>query len=135
MGGPQKLSAAGGKKELFVQFLKRVFSRFLFKRFLPRQFLIRSLSFKLTLAFLLVSLTGVALVAVLIWGINSIEFNRFLQDRGMTDFTSAAAAYYQENGSWAGVAEAMREENLTLSPGQSEGGRSFSAAIRAGGPE
>ena len=55
----------------------------------------RSLSLKLTLAFMAVSLTGIALVALLVWGITQTEFNRFMQDRALTDFASAASSYYQ----------------------------------------
>ena len=38
----------------------------------------RSLTLKLTLAFLFVSLAGIAPAAALMWSITSIEFNRFL---------------------------------------------------------
>ena len=59
----------------------------------------RSLTMKLTLAFLLVSLAGVGLVAVLVWSNTSREFDRFLLDRGRSDFVPAVTSYYQTSGS------------------------------------
>jgi signal transduction histidine kinase len=82
----------------------------------------RSLSLKLTLAFMAVSLTGIALVALLVWGITLTEFNRFMQDRALSDFATAAASYYQAHGSWAGVEAALRQQNLIPTPGQPGGG-------------
>ena len=71
-----------------------------------------SLTFKLTLAFLAVSLTGILLVALLIWGIASSEFNRFVTARGLNDYATAATNYYKANGSWDGVAEALQKQEL-----------------------
>ena len=82
----------------------------------------RSLSLKLTLAFMAVSLTGIALVALLVWGITLTEFNRFMQDRALSDFTSAAASYYQAHGSWDGVDAALRQQGLIPTLGQPGGG-------------
>ncbi len=72
----------------------------------------RSLSFKLTLAFLIVSLAGVGLVAVLIWQFTSNAFNRFLLDRGQVDYVNAVTAYYQTYGSWSGVDTAQLQTNV-----------------------
>jgi signal transduction histidine kinase len=87
-------------------------------RFLIR----RSLTLKLTLAFMAVSLTGIALVALLVWGITLTEFNRFIQDRALTDFASAATSYYQTHGSWVGVEAALSQQGLISTPGQQAGG-------------
>src|SRR5690606_29939471 len=78
----------------------------------------RSLTLKLTLAFLLVSLTGIALVAALMWGITAIEFNRFLTDRGLNNYTAAVTDYYQTHHSWEGVEEALLQpqQNVAASP-------------------
>lgn len=78
----------------------------------------RSLTFKLTLAFLLVSLTGIALVAMLVWGITYSEFNRFVVDRGLNEFTNAVATYYKTNGSWDGVRDSLVEKGLLPSQAQ-----------------
>ncbi len=72
----------------------------------------RSLSFKLTLAFLVVSLTGIALVALLVWSITASEFNQFVTARGLSDYTNAVTNYYKSQGSWGGVAEALQKQGL-----------------------
>lgn len=81
-----------------------------------------SLTFKLTLAFLVVSLTGIALVAVLVWSITATEFNRFVNDRGLSDYTTTARNFYVTHNSWTGVADALRVQSsttLAISPGNS----------------
>lgn len=70
-----------------------------------------SLTFKLTLAFLVVSLTGIALVAALVWSITATEFNRFVNDRGLSDYTTMAKNYYQAHQSWSGVADTLHIQN------------------------
>jgi two-component system sensor histidine kinase BaeS len=75
----------------------------------------RSLTFKLSLAFLLVSLAGVALVALAVWSFNSMEFSRLLLDRAENSFVAAAVAYYEAQGNWDGVTQALREQGL-ISP-------------------
>jgi two-component system sensor histidine kinase BaeS len=73
---------------------------------------VRSLTLKLGLAFLAVSLAGVALVAVSVWGFTAAEFSRFVFDRRQSDLVVAAAAYYEAHGSWDGVAQALRQQGL-----------------------
>ena len=72
----------------------------------------RSITLKLTLTFLAVSLAGVALVAVIIWGTTSLAFNQFLLDRSKSDFLAAATTYYQANGTWDGISEALTKQGL-----------------------
>jgi two-component system sensor histidine kinase BaeS len=67
----------------------------------------RSITLKLTLTFLAVSLAGVALVAAITWGTTSAAFNQFLLDRAKSDYLAAATAYFQANGSWEGVSSAL----------------------------
>lgn len=74
--------------------------------------LARSLTLKLTLAFLGVSLTGIALVAAIIWGITTIEFNRFLTVSGLNAYTTTVTNYYKTHGSWDGVTTTLLEEGL-----------------------
>lgn len=81
----------------------------------------RSLTIKLTLAFLLVSLTGIVLVGLLVWGINSAEFNRFMIDRGLNSYTTAVTSYYEKNGSWIGVDEYLRQQGQISSSNSPEG--------------
>lgn len=94
----------------------------------------RSITFKLTLAFLIVSLAGIGLVALLVWGITSTEFNRFLIDRGMSDYATAVTTYYKIHGSWQGVEEALLQQGLAALPVQSGGGKGQSAGSKGPPP-
>ena len=72
------------------------------------KFFLRSLTLKLVLAFLLVSLTGAALAAFFAGQATSQEFNRYLVDQLQTNFTTLVTNYYQTNGSWNQVDEYLR---------------------------
>lgn len=72
----------------------------------------RSLTFKLTLFFLLISLSGIAFVAVLVWGTTYTEFNRFVTDRRLSNYSTAVAVYYQNHKSWIGVDQALVQEGV-----------------------
>jgi two-component system sensor histidine kinase BaeS len=63
----------------------------------------RSLTAKLTLAFLLVGLTGAILVAVLVGQRTRSEFDRFLSERDRAALVQALGNYYATQNSWAGV--------------------------------
>lgn len=65
----------------------------------------RSLTFKLILAFLVVSMTGAALAAALARWATFQEFDRLVLEQAQSDFMADVTAYYQTTGSWAGVAE------------------------------
>jgi len=69
----------------------------------------RSLTLKLTLAFLIVSLIGVALVAVLSRAIQEREFDRLTLEQSRSRFTEDVSTYYQLYGSWEGVDRAFRQ--------------------------
>ncbi len=64
----------------------------------------RSLTFKLTMAFLLIGVIGAALVAVLVGQRTREEFGRF---RDQTAVREALAGYYASAGSWVGVESAL----------------------------
>jgi signal transduction histidine kinase len=68
----------------------------------------RSLALKLLLAFLLVSVTGVALTALLARWATYQEFEQLVLERTREDYVERVTAYYQEHGSWAGVAQITR---------------------------
>ncbi len=68
----------------------------------------RSLTLKLTLAFLLVGLTGAALVALIIRDRTRTAFNTFLLDREQQRVVNSLVEYYQANGNWQGVAESFQ---------------------------
>ncbi len=63
----------------------------------------RSLSLKLTLAFLLVGITGVLLVSLFVGLRTRREFDQFVLDRFQTDMVAALQRYYEENRSWQGL--------------------------------
>jgi two-component system sensor histidine kinase BaeS len=65
----------------------------------------RSLVFKLVLAFLVVSVTGVVLAAVFARWATFQEFDRLVLEQAQNNFLASATAYYQTNGSWLGVRE------------------------------
>ena len=60
----------------------------------------RSLTLKLTLAFLVVGVVGVALVALFVGQRTRDEFDRFVLDRAQQDLVDQLAAYYQTHGDW-----------------------------------
>lgn len=64
----------------------------------------RSLTLKLTLAFLVVSIIGAALAAGLARWITVTEFGNLVLDQAQSGFIVDVSAYYQTNGSWAEVA-------------------------------
>lgn len=63
----------------------------------------RSLTLKLTLAFLFVGLIGAVLVAVFVGVRTQREFDQFISDRYQKDLVDQLAGFYQENGSWEGL--------------------------------
>src|SRR4051794_11093186 len=67
----------------------------------------RSLTAKLTLAFLLVGLTGAILVAVLVGQRTRSEFDRFLSERDQATLVQALGSYYATHNGWAGVSEML----------------------------
>lgn len=74
----------------------------------------RSLTVKLTLAFLLVGVIGVLIFALLIGQRSRTELSRFLSARDQTALVSALENYYATHGSWDGIA-AMLAANPSLS--------------------
>jgi signal transduction histidine kinase len=62
-----------------------------------------SLRFRLILAFLVVSLTGTALVALFARRFTATEFDRYILDQAQEDFISYVSTYYQTTRSWRGV--------------------------------
>src|SRR5215213_8724177 len=67
----------------------------------------RSLTAKLTLAFLLVGLTGAILVAVLVGQRTRSEFDRFLSERDRATLVQALGSYYAARNSWAGAGDML----------------------------
>lgn len=69
--------------------------------------MIRSLASKLTLAFLLVGLTGAVLVAAFVRQRTQHEFDQFILNQNQQALVINLKTYYQENGSWIGVNNAF----------------------------
>jgi two-component system sensor histidine kinase BaeS len=67
----------------------------------------RSLTVKLTLAFLLVGTIGAILVAVLVGQRTRSEFNRFLSERDQGVLVEALSGYYASHGSWDGIGDML----------------------------
>jgi two-component system sensor histidine kinase BaeS len=63
----------------------------------------RSLALKLTLAFLVVGVVGVALVALFVRQRTQQEFDQFVLTRFQQDIYDELTEYYQINGSWDGI--------------------------------
>lgn len=64
----------------------------------------RSLAIKLTLAFLLVGLTGSILVAVISQQRTHLAFTNFIMNQEQQTLANNLVVYYQTEGSWSGVA-------------------------------
>ncbi len=62
-----------------------------------------TLTGKLTLAFLVVGLTGIALVAVFVGLRTRAEFHRFVLDRHRNETVEVLADFYLQNDGWSGV--------------------------------
>ena len=67
----------------------------------------RSLTVKLTLAFLLIGTIGAILVAVLVGQRTRSEFDRFLSERDQGVLVEALAGYYASHGSWDGIGQML----------------------------
>src|SRR3954453_5771178 len=74
--------------------------------------MIRSLTLKLTLAFLFVGLIGALLVAFFAAQRTQRAFDQFVQDRGRTSLITTLAEYFQTNGSWDGVSKVVQHDGI-----------------------
>ena len=77
----------------------------------------RSLTVKLILAFLLVTVIGIGLAAVFARAVTGREFDRFIMDRARGEFLADAASYYRTHGSWDGAGDYFRQPNGHPEPG------------------
>ncbi len=77
----------------------------------------RSLSFKLIISFLVVSLVGTLLVAVLAGQATADEFGQFVFDRDLESLASQAGEYYQIHGHWGGADEVRWQGTRSMMPG------------------
>ena len=63
----------------------------------------RSLTVKLVLAFTLVSLVGIALVAIMAAQFTGTQFREFFENQNRESLIADLADYYRQNGSWKGI--------------------------------
>lgn len=68
----------------------------------------RTLRTKLLLTFLLISVVGTVFTAVVVRLSNERAFNTLLLEQSRFNFGQNALVYYESNGSWQGVAHALR---------------------------
>ncbi len=94
----------------------------------------RSLSTKLTLAFLLVGLTGAVLVALILRQQTQNAFDRFILNREQQVLATSLIRYYQNNGNWSGMGDLLGElqDAQAISPGDLRPAPRLDA-LRAGG--
>jgi len=76
----------------------------------------RSITVRLTLSFLAISLLAIALVALFSGWTTNREFERFILDQNRSGLLADLGAYYEANGTWEGV------EKTVAVPEGSEGG-------------
>jgi hypothetical protein len=76
----------------------------------------RSLALKLTLAFLLVGLTGAVLVAVFVRYRTQREFDRLVLDQNQQALVTNLTRYYQATGYWRDLEAALRSQQDDASP-------------------
>ncbi len=71
--------------------------------------MMRSLAFKWVATLLLTSLIGVILVGLFAFRATTTEFDRLRAEQAEAAFVADMTAYYQQNGSWAGLPDAFAE--------------------------
>jgi signal transduction histidine kinase len=69
----------------------------------------RSLALKLTLAFLIVGITGAVIVAAFVGQLTRKEFDQFVVDRYQYEILSEASDYYAATGSWDGFQASLEQ--------------------------
>jgi len=91
-----------------------------------------SLTFRLILAFVLISVIGIGLAAGLARVGAGREFDRFVTDRARDEFVAKAAVYYQAHGSWADADAYFRRLAAPPAPGAPQRPLAFILADQTG---
>ena len=92
----------------------------------------RSLTAKLILAFLLVSLVGTVLLALIAGRTTASEFRSFVFDQEQEALVDLLAAYYERTGTWSGVETVL--PTGTAATGMRRGGAMAGPGPRGHGP-
>ena len=74
----------------------------------------KSLTVRLTLAFLAVSLVGAVLAALFARWTTSRQFDQFVLDQSRAEFVALVTAYYQEHRAWDGIRDIIRPASSGL---------------------
>ena len=77
----------------------------------------RSITVKLILAFLIVSVTGLALASGITYWLSVREFKRLVFNQARDRFVTEATIYYQVNGTWEGVLDYFNLRESFPQPG------------------
>src|SRR3970282_824355 len=94
----------------------------------------RSLSWKLTLAFLLVAIAVALLVAGAIRLTSTGNFDQLLLEQARSEFQTNLVAYYQAHGSWEGVEEYLAQQRDEPAPQPTPGPADSTGAGDAASP-
>ncbi len=78
---------------------------------------VRSLTLKLTAAFLVVGLLGALLVAVFVGQRTQRAFDQFVSERGQPRLMAELVRHYRSNGGWAGVEQVFERPDARQGPG------------------
>jgi signal transduction histidine kinase len=76
----------------------------------------RSISSKLIIAFMVVSLAGIILISFLALYTTRNEFNKFSFDKNQSNLVTALQDYYQQNNSWSGIETTQLFQPIPLPP-------------------
>jgi len=76
----------------------------------------RSLTWKLTLAFLLVAIAVALLVAVAIRLTSTGNLDQLLLEQARSEYKASLIAYYQAHGSWEGVQQVLAQQRGEPAP-------------------
>lgn len=94
----------------------------------------RSLTWKLTLAFLLVAIAVALLVAVAIRLTSTGNFDQLLLEQARSEYKANLIAYYQAHGSWEGVEEYLAQQRDEPTPQPTPGPADATGASDAASP-
>ncbi len=94
----------------------------------------RSITFKLILAFLAVSVTVVALASGITYWLTVREFKQLVFNQSRDQFVSDVSLYYQMNGNWEGVLDYVTLRNTSPQPGSPGPGQNQQPLGPAGRP-
>ncbi len=85
----------------------------------------RSITMKVLLAFLVISMVSIVLIVLSIRWMTEREFRTYLFDQNQNNIVTTLADFYGENGTWSGVEESLMVPMELPPPQGNQGGRWF----------